>query len=310
MFVLLQRYGKLYKDDLEELRRYTIWQSKRVYVNEHNSHANRFGYTLAMNTFSDMSDGEINMHYKGLKMTQEFADFNASRSTTRIFKSDPKFDAPQSLDWREVGAVTSVKNQKQCGSCWSFSATGAIEGQHYLKTNQLVSVSEQNLIDCSRGYGSLGCNGGNPIEAFAYVRDNGGIDTEGSYPYEVDDEGTCRFSSSSVGATVSGYVQVPSSESALLEAVTTVGPISVAIDASHNSYQLYHSGVYYEPLCSSSNLDHAVLVVGYGTQDGQDYWLVKNSWGSEDWGMDGYMMMARNMNNNCGIATFASYPTV
>jgi cathepsin L len=89
-----------------------------------------------------------------------------------------------------------------------------------------------------------------------------------------------------------------------------VGPISVAIDASHNSYQLYHSGVYYEPLCSSSSLDHAVLVVGYGTQDGQDYWLVKNSWGSEDWGMDGYMMMARNMNNNCGIATFASYPTV
>ena len=308
MSVLLQKYGKLYEDDLEELRRYTIWQSKRVYVNEHNSHANRFGYTLAINTFSDMSNDEINTHYKGLKMvTQQFADFNVS--TTRLFKSDPKFNAPQSLDWREVGAVTPVKNQKQCGSCWSFSATGAIEGQHYLKTNQLVSVSEQNLIDCSRGYGSLGCNGGNPIQAFAYVRDNGGIDTEGSYPYEGD-EGTCRFSSSSVGATVSGYVQIPTSESALLEAVTTIGPISVAIDASHSSYQLYHSGVYYEPLCSSSNLDHAVLVVGYGTQDGQDYWLVKNSWGSEDWGMDGYMMMARNMNNNCGIATFASYPTV
>ena len=303
----MQRYGKLYTDDLEEFRRYTIWQSKRAYVHEHNSYANRFGYTLAMNKFSDMSNNEIDMHYKGLRMTQQFTTFNTS--TLRFFKTNPKFKAPQALDWREVGAVTSVKNQKQCGSCWSFSATGAIEGQHYLKTKQLVSLSEQNLIDCSRGYGSLGCNGGNPIEAFAYVRDNGGIDTEGSYPYEGD-EGTCQYSSSSDGATVSGYIQVPGSENALLEAVTTVGPISVAIDASHNSYQLYQSGVYYEPLCSSSNLDHAVLVVGYGTQNGQDYWLVKNSWGSKDWGMDGYMLMARNMNNNCGIATFASYPTV
>lgn len=307
MCLLLQRYGKLYKDDLEELRRYTIWQSKRAYVNEHNNHANRFGYTLAMNKFSDMSIDEISTHYKGLKVTQQFAAFNAS--INRLFKSDPKFEAPEALDWREFGAVTPVKNQEQCGSCWSFSATGAIEGQHFLKTKQLVSLSEQNLIDCSRGYGSQGCNGGNPIEAFAYVRDNGGIDTEDSYPYEAND-GICRFSSSSVGATVSGYIQVPSTESALLEAVATVGPISVAIDSNHNSYQLYRSGVYYEPLCSSTNLDHAVLVVGYGTQNGQDYWLVKNNWGSEDWGMDGYMMMARNMNNNCGIATFASYPTV
>ena len=135
----MQRYGKLYKDDLEELRRYTIWQSKRTYVNEHNSHANRFGYTLAMNKFSDMSNDEINTHYKGLKITKLFTTVNAS--TTRFFKSDPKFKAPEALDWREVGAVTSVKNQNPCGSCWSFSATGAIEGQHYLKTKQLVSLS-------------------------------------------------------------------------------------------------------------------------------------------------------------------------
>ena len=261
-----------------------------------------------MNKFSDMSNDEINTQYKGLKMTEQFTIFNAS--TAKIFKSDPDFKAQDAVDWREVGAVTTVKNQKQCGSCWSFSATGAIEGQHFLKTKQLISLSEQNLVDCSRGYGSQGCNGGNQIEAFLYVRDNGGIDTEDSYPYKGDDEGACQFSPSSVGATVSSYVQIPSTENALLEAVATVGPISVAIDASHYSYQLYQSGIYYEPLCSSSTLDHAVLVVGYGTQNEQDYWLVKNSWGSEDWGMDGYMMMARNMNNNCGIATFASYPTV
>ena len=294
--------------DLEDLRRYTIWQSKRAYVNEHNQHADKFGYTLAINKFSDMSNDEVNVRYKGLKMIEQF-DAVSNTSTAKFFKPNPNFRAPGALDWRTVGAVTPVKNQKQCGSCWSFSATGAIEGQHFLKTRELVSLSEQNLIDCSRSYGSQGCNGGNPIEAFRYVRDNGGIDIEVSYPYEASD-GTCQFSFISIGATVNSYAQVPSTESALLEAVTTVGPISVAIDASHNSYQMYQSGIYYEPLCSSSNLDHAVLVVGYGTQNGQDYWLVKNSWGSEDWGMDGYMMMARNRDNNCGIATFATYPKV
>ena len=160
-----------------------------------------------------------------------------------------------------------------------------------------MSLSEQNLIDYSRGYGSQGWNG---IEAFAYVTDNGGIDTEDSYLYEGDDEVSYQFSSSLVRTTVSGYVQIPSSESVLLEAVRTVGPISVAIDASHNSYQLYQSW-------SIMNLYALVMLwfqprlVGYGTQSGQDYWLVKNSWDSEDWGMDSYMVIARNMNNDCGI---------
>ena len=299
----------MYQSELEELRRYTIWQSKRAFVEEHNRHVDKFGYMLAVNKFSDLEKDEITAQYKGLKVTDQLLITNE----TKYFKPSNDFHllVSETVDWRDKGAVTAVKNQGMCGSCWAFSATGAIEGQHFLKNSHLVSLSEQNLVDCAQGLFNSGCNGGVPFAAFNYVRKNGGIDTEESYPYNASD-GTCRFSSDSVGATVTGYVIIPSgNESALLEAVITIGPISVSIDASHDSFMHYNSGVYYESVCANSlfHLDHAVLVVGYGTHNGQDYWLVKNSWG-EDWGMDGYIMMARNKNNNCGIATVPVYPTV
>ena len=304
--MILQKHSKVYKDELEELHRYSIWHSKRALVNKHNRHADRCGYTLAMNKFSDLTSDEIKVRYKGLVMEEQ-----VHSNATKLFQPSGHFKPLDSVDWRDIGAVTPVKDQKQCGSCWAFSATGAIEGQHFLKTKQMVSLSEQNLIDCSSKWGNHGCNGGNSKKAFNYIRENRGIDTEESYPYEAVD-GTCQFSAKTIGATVTGYVRIPyGNESALLEAVTTVGPIAVSIDASNDTFQLYSGGVYYNPECSSSvfDLDHAVLVIGYGTHNGQDYWLVKNSWG-EDWGMDGYIMMARNKNNNCGIATSAVYPTI
>jgi len=144
-------------------------------------------------------------------------------------------------------------------------------------------------------------------DAFEYVIQNNGIDTEASYPYTAED-GTCQYNAANCGSTLQSYQDVTSgSEPALQTAIATVGPISVAIDASHSSFQMYSGGVYYEPACSPTQLDHGVLAVGYGTSAGQDYYIVKNSWGT-DWGMNGYIWMSRNRNNNCGIATMSSYP--
>ncbi|OQR72236.1 cathepsin L isoform 4 [Tropilaelaps mercedesae] len=217
---------------------------------------------------------------------------------------------PRHVDWRERGAVTPVKNQGHCGSCWSFSTTGSLEGQMFRKTGKLVSLSEQNLIDCSGDFGNKGCNGGLMDNAFDYIRENRGIDTEQSYPYEGK-MGKCRYSRKHKAGEDTGFVDIPSGdELALTKALATVGPISIAVDASHSSFQFYHDGVYDPPECDNHTLDHGVLAVGYGTtEEGDDYYIVKNSWGTT-WGNEGYILMARNVDNECGVATQASYPLV
>ena len=267
----------------------------------HNAAAEQHGFTLKLNKFSDLTNSEFVKSHNGYRMPKQASTHKA------VFVPDPHFQVPSTVDWRDKGYVTEVKDQGSCGGCWAFGTTGALEGQHFRKTRKLVSLSEQNLIDCDSM--NKGCEGGLPFLAFEYIKDNGGIDTEESYPYEGED-GTCRYSTASIGANCTGYVRVERfNEDALVNATASVGPISVGIDANHYSMMHYSSGVYYEPACSEINLDHAVLVVGYGTENGQDYWLVKNSWGT-DWGENGYIKMARNRKNNCGIATFPTYPTV
>ncbi|KAG7153916.1 digestive cysteine proteinase 1-like [Homarus americanus] len=299
------KFGRKYVDLEEERYRLNVFLDNLQYIEEFNKKYERgeVTYNLAINQFSDMTNDEFNSMMKGYKTSLR-------PKPVAVFTSTDAAPETTEVDWRTQGAVTPVKDQGQCGSCWAFSTTGSLEGQHFLKNGELVSLSEQQLVDCAGGiYFNQGCNGGWVNQAFKYIKHNGGVDTEASYPYEARDN-TCRFNSNSVGATCTGFVSIAQgSESALMTATRDIGPISVAIDASHRSFQSYSSGVYYEPSCSSSQLDHAVLAVGYGSEGGQDFWLVKNSW-STSWGENGYINMARNRNNNCGIATDASYPTV
>jgi len=296
-------HEKKYETESEETYRRGIWRDNLKKIIAHNSEGH--SYTLAMNHLGDLTQNEFQYFCNGMKA--HYSNFTKQAGSTFLPPSNVKL--PSEVDWRKEGYVTPVKNQGQCGSCWAFSTTGSLEGQHFKKTGNLVSLSEQNLVDCSTAYGNHGCQGGLMDNAFRYIKANGGIDTEKSYPYEAMND-RCRFKQANVGATDTGYVDVKSgSESDLQSAAATVGPISVAIDASHLSFQFYHQGVYDNSGCSSTRLDHGVLVVGYGTYQGQAYWLVKNSWGAS-WGMEGYIMMSRNKNNQCGIATQASYPLV
>jgi len=296
-------HDKKYETDTEDEARYAIWRDNLRRIQQHNSEGH--SYTLAMNQFGDLTVDEYRFFFLGLR--SHFSDRTKQHGSS--FLPPSGVTLPDTVDWRTKGYVTPVKNQGRCGSCWAFSATGSLEGQHFKKTGKLVSLSEQNLVDCSRTSGNFGCLGGYVDKAFEYIKDNGGIDTEASYPYKAE-KGRCHFLKADVGATVTGYTDIQSgNESALQSAVATVGPISVWIDVWHESFHFYHKGVYNEPACSSTFLNHEVLAVGYGTYEGQDYWLVKNSWGT-GWGMEGYVMMTRNKNNQCGIATSASYPLV
>ncbi|PIO11647.1 hypothetical protein AB205_0175780, partial [Aquarana catesbeiana] len=203
--------------------------------------------------------------------------FNQNMTRGATFLPPNNFEAPKQVDWCEKGYVTPVKYQGKCGSCWAFSATGALEGQHFRKTGKLVSLSEQNLVDCSTAEGN---RGGLMKFAYQYVLDNDGIDSEESYPYIAKDQ-DCKYDPANKAATDTGFMKIASGdEKALKKAMASVGPISVGIDTNHDSIQFYKEGIYYEPECSSVELDLGVLVVGYGFEgedvDGKKYWIVKN----------------------------------
>jgi C1A family cysteine protease len=215
------------------------------------------------------------------------------------------------VNWVKAGAVTGVKNQGQCGSCWSFSTTGALEGAVAIATGMkdLVGLSEQQLIDCSTEQGNQGCNGGLMDDAFQYIISNGGLTTEDQYPYSATGPNTCNTSVSLV-STCTGFCDVQSGSEDALAAAVAVGPVSVAIEADQNCFQFYSGGVLSDPSCGT-NLDHGVLAVGYGMyQSTTPYWYVKNSWGAS-WGMDGYVLLAKGTGGvgECGIASEPSYPT-
>ncbi|KAM9999217.1 hypothetical protein ACTFIZ_002783 [Dictyostelium cf. discoideum] len=211
-----------------------------------------------------------------------------------------KWSRPASIDWRTWGMVNKVKNQGGCGSCYTFSAVGALESHYFRKYNTMLDLSEQNLVDCTSKYGNGGCSGGWMHNCFKYILENGGINQQHNYLYEAR-VGQCRYNSRDAQSRLSKYVMIPrDDEEALADAVASVGPVSVAYDASTREFMYYQGGIYHSENCDKFRTTHAVVVVGYGTESGVPYWTIKNSWG-EAWGEKGYFRMRRNTNNKCGV---------
>jgi len=292
------KYNKAYRNEAENAHRMKAFAGNLQTIAKHNKEAaeGKHTYTLGVNKFADLTEAE---------WRQTLTMNVVKEDKPKYHMKSKKVDIPDAVDWRDEGWVTPVKDQAQCGSCWAFSTTGSMEGALAKATGNLVSLSEQNLVDCDNV--DAGCNGGLMENAFPWIMQNGGINTEDDYPYEARDM-SCRFDKNAATYTISGFHEIKEQDEAdLTEKIATEGPISVAIDAGRFSFQLYHSGVYYEPSCSSTRLNHGVLAFGYGNEDGSDFYWVKNSWGT-GWGDNGYIKMSRNRDNNCGIATDASWP--
>ncbi|KAH1252151.1 Cysteine protease XCP2 [Glycine max] len=296
----MSRHGKIYQSIEEKLHRFDIFKDNLKHIDERNKVVSN--YWLGLNEFADLSHQEFKNKYLGLKV-----DYSRRRESPEEF-TYKDFELPKSVDWRKKGAVTQVKNQGSCGSCWAFSTVAAVEGINQIVTGNLTSLSEQELIDCDRTYNN-GCNGGLMDYAFSFIVENGGLHKEEDYPY-IMEEGTCEMTKEETEVvTISGYHDVPqNNEQSLLKALVNQ-PLSVAIEASGRDFQFYSGGVF-DGHCGS-DLDHGVAAVGYGTSKGVDYIIVKNSWGSK-WGEKGYIRMRRNIGKPegiCGIYKMASYPT-
>ncbi|XP_066254185.1 cathepsin L-like proteinase [Euwallacea similis] len=287
-------HGKTYSRQ-EDARRFAIFRDNLRSIEQHNALYAKglVSYNKTVTMFSDWTPEEfrsyLTLHSK------------PARSLKTIPFVKTRVAIPASRDWRTEGYVTDIKNQGSSGYSWVFSVTGSTEGAYFKSSGKLVSLSEQQLADCSCG--NDGCNG-EPLDgAFAYVEEYG-LESEADYP--ITSEGICRYDASKVVTKISKYVSISEDEENLLEAVGTIGPVSVVVDASYLAN--YAAGIYSDSNCSPNNLNHAVLIVGYGSEDGQDYWIVKNTWGTS-WGEQGYFRILRGA-DECGIAEDTVYPVV
>lgn len=301
------KHNKEYEHEIEHKERLHLFRQNLRYIESMNRQG--LSYSLSVNHLADKSNEELRV-LRGKQKSKRGTRNNGLPFDMDKYNKEQK-SLPESFDWRIYGAVTPVKDQGVCGSCWSFGTTGAIEGAYFMKHNSLVRLSQQNLVDCSWGFGNNGCDGGEDFRAYDWIMKHGGIALADSYGPYLQADGYCHFNNATVGAVVTGYVNVtPFDAVALKTALVNEGPISIAIDAGHKSLVFYDHGLYVEPACKNGvdDLDHAVLLVGYGKIFGKDYWLIKNSW-STYWGNDGYVLFSQK-DNMCGVTTQTTYPLV
>ncbi|KAI6650732.1 Cathepsin L [Oopsacas minuta] len=291
-------FNKTYDNKSKEKKRKEIWEKNILKINEFN--ARNGSFKQAVNKFSDMTSEEVLSIIGGLHPESE-------TTTESLYTSAlNKVEIPDNIDWRDKNVVTQVKNQECYGSCWAFSAAGSLEGQYARKTGKLVSFSEQQLIDCSWSYGNKGCTGGLIINAFKYWEKHG-AEREKDYPF-IGRDLHCKYQRSRIVSKLKSFVRIPRGDcTQLRRAVAEIGPVSVGIDVSQDSFHSYSHGVYKSGRCSSTKLNHGVLVVGYN-MEGSGYWIVKNSWGKR-WGEAGYFRIDMR-DNMCGICTSALYPVI
>ncbi|QHO49065.1 hypothetical protein HN51_001030 [Arachis hypogaea] len=305
--VWLVKHQKVYNGLGEKDKRFQVFKDNLGFIDEHNTHKNTT-YKLGLNRFADLTNEEYRAMYLGTKSDPNRRIIKAKISAGNRYAYSARDRLPVHVDWRSKGALAPVKDQGSCGSCWAFSTIAAVESINKIVTGKLVSLSEQELVDCDKAFNE-GCNGGLMDYAFQFIIANGGIDTEQHYPYKGID-GTCDPTRKNAKVvSIDGYEDVPVNDEKALKKAVAHQPVSVAIEASGRALQLYDSGVF-TGRCGTS-LDHGVVVVGYGTENGVDYWLVRNSWG-KNWGEDGYFKLQRNVRGTntgkCGIAMEASYP--
>ncbi|XP_022664014.1 cathepsin L1-like [Varroa destructor] len=297
------QHGKEYASHVDNVKKVVFLENTRT-IEEHNLrfHQGLESFQMGHNALSDFTLEEIQATRMGLAMPSDIEEHHANAS---LHVTSEDYPYPTRLDWRDQNAVGPVKNQQHCASCYAFSSGGALETAHWRRYGILPNVSVQHIVDCTRQYGNRGCQGGWMHTAFKWLQDHGGYLASTEYPYAAH-VGKCRDESTLKIGRVARYARIPAGdEKALLDAVTFIGTIPVAYNAVTKQHAYYRQGILDVPDCGTRPT-HAVLLVGYGTERGVDYWILKNSWGTS-WGENGYFRMRRG-SNMCGVANWASYP--
>ncbi|WMV57063.1 hypothetical protein MTR67_050448 [Solanum verrucosum] len=300
----LIEHGKSYNALGEKDKRFQIFKDNLNYIDEQNSVPNQ-SYKLGLTKFADLTNEEYRSIYLGTKSSGDRRRLSKNKSDRYLPKVGDSL--PESVDWRDKGVLVGVKDQGSCGSCWAFSAVAAMESINAIVTGNLISLSEQELVDCDKSYNE-GCDGGLMDYAFEFVINNGGIDSEEDYPYKERNDVCDQYRKNAKVVKIDSYEDVPVNNEKALQKAVAHQPVSIALEAGGRDFQHYKSGIF-TGKCGTA-VDHGVVAAGYGTENGMDYWIVRNSWGAK-WGEKGYLRVQRNIASSsglCGLATEPSYP--